>query len=545
MSARFPLSLKILSWLALNLVLIVVVAVAVLVGGGGVRGFLEGPVLERLQLVGDQIAFELRGSDDFDKVLSHYAKRYDLQLTIYANEGEHLAGSSAAVPEEILTQVQTPPLRRPPSPEDERRPGDRRSEPSPDRRSPPPQGDRAERPGPRATGEPGPVRPPTHREGEWSRAVPGEPLGREGSERNAAPGIIAQRGGGAFIQRAGEPEQWWAGVRIPVPQRAGRAPRPGTLLAMSDSAFAFGSLLDLRPVLWGMGLVVIISILFWLPLVLRMTNALNSLMKATGQIAQGRFETRVAATRWDEIGALGQSINRMAGRLDTLVNGQKKFLADVAHELGSPIGRLQVASSILEERVRDELKPQVADVKEEVDQMSELLGELLVFTKAGLQAREAKLQPVVLGDAIEQAVGREAGKVAVERRGDPDLVVMGDAALLVKVLGNLVRNAVRYGGSEVRIEVATEKTAAGDVQLEIKDNGPGVPVSALDRLGEPFFRPDAARTRKAGGTGLGLSIVRESIAAMHGRVTFANVKPHGFGASIVLPAADLETFTSA
>jgi two-component system sensor histidine kinase CpxA len=309
------------------------------------------------------------------------------------------------------------------------------------------------------------------------------------------------------------------------------------LVVMADSPWAFASLLNLRPILVAVAVVLVASILFWLPLVLRMTRTLRELMQATVAIAEGRFGTRVQTKRRDEIGVLGHSINRMAGRLDVLVNGQRKFLADVAHELGSPLGRLQVATSILEERVAADLRPQVQDVSEEVEQMSELLNELLAFTKTGLQAREAKLQPVFLQDVIEQAVQREAAPVTLDLA--PDLVVRGDAKLLFKVVGNLLRNAVRYGGAEVEIAVRTRRLGRDRAQVLVSDNGPGVPPEALERLGEPFYRPDVARTRSTGGSGLGLSIVRESIAAMRGQVRFANLEPRGFAVTLELVALEL------
>src|SRR5207248_364238 len=140
---------------------------------------------------------------------------------------------------------------------------------------------------------------------------------------------------------------------------------------------------------------------------LGITHSLGQLTAATGRIAEGRFETRVPEKRRDEIGALGSSVNLMAARLDTLVNGQKRFLADVAHELGSPISRLQVAIEILEMRADPALRDQVADVREEIQQMSALVNELLAFTKAGLRPRTAELASVELAPLVREVVQRE------------------------------------------------------------------------------------------------------------------------------------------
>src|SRR5205814_8927267 len=125
-------------------------------------------------------------------------------------------------------------------------------------------------------------------------------------------------------------------VRMPPLERDGR-PFPVSLVAHGASALAMMRLLDLKPWLIFAGAVFVVSLLFWLPLVHSITRALRRLSTATEKIAEGRFDTRVPAQRRDELGQLGHSVNRMAERLDHLVNGQKKFLGDVAHELCSPL----------------------------------------------------------------------------------------------------------------------------------------------------------------------------------------------------------------
>jgi two-component system sensor histidine kinase CpxA len=103
-------------------------------------------------------------------------------------------------------------------------------------------------------------------------------------------------------------------------------------------------------------------------------------------------------------------------------------------------------------------------------------------------------------------------------------------------LGNLIRNALRYAGQAGPITVSAARTN-GHVIIAVDDEGPGVPAADVDRLGEPFFRPELARTRESGGVGLGLAIVRNSIAACGGEVRFANRTPRGFRAEIRLSAA--------
>jgi two-component system sensor histidine kinase CpxA len=279
-----------------------------------------------------------------------------------------------------------------------------------------------------------------------------------------------------------------------------------------------------------------LSVLFWLPLVRGITRSLGQLTRATEQIAEGKFETRVTANRRDEIGKLGESVNRMATRLDAHMNGQKRFLGDVAHELCSPLARLQMATGILADQADPKIQETVADVREEVQQMSTLVNELLAFTKAGLRSRDVVCQPLDLAPLARDVIARDGATERVTLHVADHLRVLAESDLLSRALGNLVRNAVRYAGDAGPILV-TASADAGRVVIVVEDNGPGVPAGDLDRLGEPFFRPELARTRETGGVGLGLAIVRNSITACGGEVRFANRTPRGFRAEIRLPAA--------
>jgi two-component system sensor histidine kinase CpxA len=260
------------------------------------------------------------------------------------------------------------------------------------------------------------------------------------------------------------------------------------------------------------------------------------LTAATDRLAEGKFATRAAVHGADEIGRLGGAINGMAQRLESHAEAQKRFLGDVAHELGSPLGRLQVAVELLEQRAPQPLQPAVADVREEVQQMAELVGELLAFTRAGLQAPAAARTAVPLAPLVAEALAREDADARVVVSVPTDLIARGDAALLRRAIGNLVRNALRYGGGTgVRVSASR---AGEHLHVRVEDDGPGVPPEALARLGEPFFRPESARARESGGVGLGLTIVRSSIAACGGEVHFANREPQGFRAELRLAAAD-------
>ncbi|HSI10161.1 MAG: sensor histidine kinase [Rariglobus sp.] len=356
------------------------------------------------------------------------------------------------------------------------------------------------------------------------RFQPGEP------EDQAPPPPPAKRRPRLLI-RDGDPAVFWLAVRINTPER------PPSVIVMRIPTFGvLLKLLDLAPWLWAAAAAIGVSLLFWLPFVRSLTRDLGRLNRATEAIADGRFDARVPEDRRDELGELGGSVNRMAGRLDRLVAGQKRFLGDIAHELGSPIGRMQVSVEILEQRADPSLHNAINDVREEIDHMSALVGELLAFTKAGLKARDAILVPVALTQLADRALAREAADDAVTVNLPPSLHVRADADLLARAVGNLVRNALRHAGRTSHIALRAE-TDGDFVLIIVEDEGPGVPPDALARLGEPLFRPEAARTRETGGAGLGLAIVKSCVEACGGTVRFDNRSPRGFRATLRLPAA--------
>jgi two-component system sensor histidine kinase CpxA len=292
----------------------------------------------------------------------------------------------------------------------------------------------------------------------------------------------------------------------------------------------------------GLGAVAF-SLLFWLPLIRGITGAISRMRTATREIARGRFDVRVNMRRRDELGALGESIDQMAARLDGFVRGQKRFLGDIAHELCSPLARLQMALGILEQRARAEDAGYVHSATEKAEQIATLVEELLSFSRASFGASAVQLQPVNVHSAAEEALRREATDGADIRIEIPeDLTVDADPDLLVRALANLLRNALRHAGSAGAIFVRA--TAEGkEVAISVSDSGPGVAEEELPRIFDAFYRLESARTRDGGGAGLGLTIVKTCIESCCGSVTARNRHPHGLEVSLRLArsarAADL------
>ena len=511
MKLRAPLYAKISGWLLANLLL-----VALLLGVFvevqyhlGLDSLLAGRAGDRMEAVAGVIAAQLRASEPekWPAILAPFSESYQVGFSLYLDDGTCFAGDETELPPPVRAKLREAAPRHEPHPPRGPHPRENAA-PRPDR-------DRSD-----------PLPPP-------GRPLdPPPPPGR--------PSMI----------RTADPAQYWVLVRLPVRVPGpggpgiGPGPRPGpqvTLVAKSDSLGGGGLFFEWTPWLLAAVAVLVVSVLCWLPLVRGLTRALWRLTEATGRIAEGRFDVRVAEeSRGDELGALAGSINRMAARLDGFVTGQKRFLGDIAHELCAPLARLQMAAGILEQRATPETQANVADLREEIEQMSALVGELLSFSKASLagsdHANGARLVAVDLRAVVEQAVRRESpdGAAAVEVEIQGGLTVLADADLLLRAISNLLRNSLRHAAGTGPVNVTAGPTEDGKVQICVRDHGPGVPEEAMTRVFDPFYRIDPSRDRATGGVGLGLAIVKTCVEACGGSVAGRNVEPTGFEVTITL-----------
>ncbi|MDB6071978.1 MAG: molecular chaperone Hsp90 [Verrucomicrobiales bacterium] len=348
-----------------------------------------------------------------------------------------------------------------------------------------------------------------------------------------------------FLLRAGHPIEYWAGVPLPNLTNADGRPNGALLLAVAGSLTAGGLVLDPTPWLLGASGALLLSLLLWYPLVRGVTRSIRETTAATERMAEGKFDTAIPVTRSDELGRLGTAVNHLSGRLDHFVHGQRRFLGDIAHELCSPLARMQLGASLMEREADPALLERVQDVREEIELMTGLVNELLTFSKAGLQTRGAALQPVHLATLTRQVIAREAmSPDSVEMDIPETLQALAEPDLLARAVANLVRNALRYAGHAGPVKVSAAPAPAStaspaslhEIILTVSDHGPGVAESELDRIFEPFYRPDTARTRETGGTGLGLAIVRTCIDACQGTVSAKNTTPTGLAVTLRLKA---------
>ena len=262
----------------------------------------------------------------------------------------------------------------------------------------------------------------------------------------------------------------------------------------------------------GVGLAALLLVLLlavaagaW-PVVRHLTRRLEALKQGVEAFGQGALHHRVAEDGRDEVAALGASFNRAAGRIETLLRSHQSLLANASHELRSPLARLKMALSLLDDAAPAQRASLQREISDNIAELDALVEEVL------LASRLDASQTLVLDDPVEvlALAAEEASRVDALVQGQ-QVHVKGDERLLRRALRNLLENARRYGGSEVEVTVGTGPSG---VEVRVCDRGPGVPEAYRQRIFEPFFRLPGHAERE-GGVGLGLALVRQ-IAERHG-----------------------------
>ena len=297
-------------------------------------------------------------------------------------------------------------------------------------------------------------------------------------------------------------------------------------------------------ILLALGIAVAASVLIalaasWL-LAQRLTRPIRSLAQAAERIGRGGYQARVAVpTPGDELAALASAFNRMAQALESTERRRQALLADLAHELRTPLATLEGYVEGLADGVVTADQQAWAVLQAELVRLRRLTEDLETLSRAQERQLDLRLGPVDAGVLVRRAVQAAepayqakdvALQVSVER---PLPAVSADADRLGEVLGNLLGNALRHTPPGGRVQVSGHQDG-NQVELSVADSGEGIPAELLERVFERFFRVDAARTHKdGGGSGLGLTISRAIVEAHGGRL-WAESAGLGRGARFVV-----------
>jgi two-component system, OmpR family, sensor histidine kinase CpxA len=276
-----------------------------------------------------------------------------------------------------------------------------------------------------------------------------------------------------------------------------------------------------------------------------LTSPILKLRIAAQELAAGNLSTRAAHSltrRKDEIGDLVLDFNVMATRMEELVSRQRQLIYDISHELRSPLARLNVALDL--GRRRKGSDPAFDRMESDLERLSEMIGRLLTIARLDLAPTSIERSEVDLAELVAQ-IAHDADfesqkrHVTVRLAANQDCVVSGNAALLHSAIENVIRNAILYTEQNSAVDIVLEREQVGGttvVHLSIRDHGPGVPESDLDRIFQPFYRTAEARDRASGGAGLGLAISSRVIQAHCGSIRARNLEHKGLEIRISLSA---------
>jgi signal transduction histidine kinase len=318
--------------------------------------------------------------------------------------------------------------------------------------------------------------------------------------------------------------------------------RPEPLFGLAAMALAF----------FG---VFVIVVLASIPLARSIAAPIEQISRSADQFGNGDLTSRTQIASEDEIGDLGRAFNQMADRITVLLRQERDLLANVSHELRTPLARIRV---LLEDAQEAPSRSPTAlrEIARDLSDLERIVNDLLDAVRLEVgKAPNAKAEFVL---RRENVMVSELFDASVERfrRSHPErevtvqvdspkigpLALIGDAALLLRVIDNLLENAWRYSDEHTAIhlraralETANPDLPKQNIEFEVQDYGIGIEPSDLPRVCTPFFRGDRSRTRATGGVGLGLSICQRIVEAHDGTLSLRSVVDHGTTVVVVLP----------
>jgi two-component system sensor histidine kinase BaeS len=246
-----------------------------------------------------------------------------------------------------------------------------------------------------------------------------------------------------------------------------------------------------------------------------------SLADATESLTRGNYAVRVDPDGEDELGRLARGFNTLAATLGAAQKARQQWIADIAHELRTPLSILRGEIEALQDGVRPLTPAAVASLGSEAARLARLVEDLHTLSLSDLGALTYHKEPLDLAEVVTDVL--DAQRRALQEKGlrvqlelDP-ATVLGDADRLSQVFANLLQNSLRYTDSPGTLRVALRKNATS-IQVLWEDSAPGVPSGDLARLTERLFRVEGSRNRASGGSGLGLAIAHAIVQAHGGEL---------------------------
>jgi two-component system OmpR family sensor kinase len=278
---------------------------------------------------------------------------------------------------------------------------------------------------------------------------------------------------------------------------------------------------------------------------------LERLSAATDAIGRGDLSARVGARVPDEFGELNARFDEMAERIQGLVMSEKELMANVSHELKTPLARIRVALQLAHEEDAEMARAWLDEIAIDLAELECLVEDILTVTRIDLEGRQASLRGFRLQSSpvsAQQLASRAAARFRHLHAARPLLLsvqsdlppIMADATLFRRALDNLLNNAHKYSPEADRPIECVVYERGDELVFEVRDHGVGIAEADLPRVFEPFFRAERSRSRSAGGVGLGLTLVQRIVEAHQGRAEIESSWGDGTTVRLYMPALPRE-----
>lgn len=274
-----------------------------------------------------------------------------------------------------------------------------------------------------------------------------------------------------------------------------------------------------------------------------LVRPLRQLQRAVQLMSAGDLDVKVegASERTDEIGQLSQDFNRMSHQVAILLAGQKRLLADISHELRSPLARLEVAIGIAYHHCPpDQSEPiskQLSRIEKEAHQIEAMLQQILTLSRLEsiqnpYEKQEFAVNPLLIELVNDTQFEAQAENKLVEYSGETEAILLGDMQLFASACSNVLRNAVKYCSTKVEVRILSKRDK---ITIEVSDDGSGVSEQELSDIFTPFYRLSASRNRNTGGVGLGLAIAQQAVFFHKGDISARNNELGGLTVTLTFP----------
>ena len=302
----------------------------------------------------------------------------------------------------------------------------------------------------------------------------------------------------------------------------------------------------LQPLIIAGALALLVAVLLAVIISRSVSGPLRTMASAAEAIARGDYDQRVPQRGPEEVRRVAESFNSMAAQVKASQQAQRDFVANVSHDLKTPLTAISGWSQALLDGAADspdDRQRAAATIYDEANRMDRMVSELLELARLESGQLQMAARPVDLGQVLadvhrSQLPRARARQIDLALDAPPGMVVMADPDRLVQIFTNLADNALAYtpAGGSVRLAA---RQADGWVEGIVADTGPGIPEEELSRVFERFYRLEKSRTRgEAGrGSGLGLAIVRELVTAHHGHIRVSSEVGRGSAFVVRLPGA--------